>query len=90
MIVEAPTYHGFLSSLQQRGAQIIGIPMTPEGMNLELLAQYLKSHQPKVIYTISTLHNPTGITTSATHRKKLLNLAADYGCLIIEDMPMSP
>lgn len=90
VIVEAPTYHGFLSSLQQRGAQIIGIPMTPEGMNLELLAQYLKSHQPKVIYTISTLHNPTGITTSSAHRKKLLSLAAAHDCLIIEDNAYEP
>ncbi len=28
VMVEAPTYHGFLSSLQQRNAQIVGIPMT--------------------------------------------------------------
>ncbi|MEL6815568.1 MAG: PLP-dependent aminotransferase family protein [Cyanobacteria bacterium J06598_3] len=89
-IVEAPTYHGFLSVLQQRHANIIGIPMTPQGMNLELLAQYLESHRPKVIYTISTLHNPTGITTSSAHRKRLLALAEQYDCVVIEDNAYEP
>ncbi len=90
IIVEAPTYHGFLSSLQQRNAQIIGIPMTAEGMNLTLLEQYLQSHRPKLIYTISTLHNPTGITTSVAHRRKLLSLAKQYDCLVIEDNAYEP
>ena len=90
VVVEAPTYHGFLSVLQQRGAQIIGIPMTPEGINLALLAQYLQSHRPKIIYTISTLHNPTGITTSADHRRQLLALAEQFDCIIIEDNAYEP
>lgn len=90
VIIEAPTYHGFISVLQQRGAQIIGIPMTSAGMNLELLSQYLESHQPKLIYTISTLHNPTGITTESAHRRQLLSLAQAHNCLIIEDNAYEP
>jgi len=90
VIIEAPTYHGFISILQQKKAQIIGIPMTSQGMNLALLEQYLKSHQPKLIYTISTLHNPTGITTTTEHRQKLLSLAQQYDCLIIEDNAYEP
>ncbi|MFK8181808.1 MAG: PLP-dependent aminotransferase family protein [Phormidesmis sp.] len=90
VIVEAPTYHGFLSILQQRGAQIIGIPMTPHGMNLDLLARYLQSHRPRLIYTMSSLHNPTGITTTEEHRRKLLSLAEDADCLVIEDNAYEP
>ncbi|MBE9193580.1 PLP-dependent aminotransferase family protein [Gloeocapsopsis crepidinum LEGE 06123] len=85
MIVETPTYHGVLGILKNLGAKVIGIPMTATGMNLELLEQYLRSHRPKLIYTISTLHNPTGITTSQTHRQQLLALAEQYECLILED-----
>jgi DNA-binding transcriptional MocR family regulator len=84
-IVETPIYHGALGILENLGARVIGIPMTAEGMNLELLEQYLQSHRPKLIYTISTLHNPTGITTSQTHRQELLALAKHYNCLILED-----
>ena len=85
VIVEAPTFFGFLSILQQTGARVIGIPMSAEGMNLQLLEQYLQSHQPKLIYTISSLHNPTGITTSVSHRRQLLALAEQYDCLVVED-----
>lgn len=85
VIVEAPTFHGYLSLLRQAAARIIGIPMTPEGMNLDLLEQYLQSHHPKLIYTISTLHNPTGITTTLAHRRRLLDLAEQYDCLVLED-----
>jgi DNA-binding transcriptional MocR family regulator len=85
VIVENPTYHGALAILENLGARIVGIPMTGEGMNLDLLERYLKSHRPKLIYTVSTLHNPTGITTSQSHRLRLLELAQQYNCPILED-----
>ena len=84
-VVETPTYHGTLAILANLGVKVIGIPMTTEGMNLDLLKQYLSSHRPKLIYTISTLHNPTGITTSQSHRQKLLALAQEYECQVLED-----
>lgn len=85
VIVEAPTYFGAIAILENLGARIIGIPMTAEGMNLDLLEQYLHSHRPKLIYTISTLHNPTGITTTQAHRQQLLALAEKYECPVLED-----
>ncbi|MEO0968156.1 MAG: PLP-dependent aminotransferase family protein [Cyanobacteria bacterium J06639_18] len=85
VIVEAPTYHGAIALLENIGAKIIGIPMNAEGINLELLEKYLESHRPKLIYTISTLHNPTAITTTQSHRQQLLALAEKYQCPILED-----
>jgi DNA-binding transcriptional MocR family regulator len=85
VIVESPTWFGTLNALEMMGARIIGIPMTAAGMNLDLLEQYLQSHRPKLIYTISTLHNPTGITTTSEHRHQLLALAERYDCPILED-----
>lgn len=85
VVVESPTYAGTLAVLDTLGARVIGIPMTAEGMNLELLEQYLKSHRPKLIFTISTFHNPTGITTTQAHRQQLVALAEQYECPILED-----
>ena len=59
--------------------------MQGSGLNLELLEQYLQSHRPKLIYTVTTLQNPTGITTALAHRQQLLALAEKYQCLILED-----
>ena len=85
IITESPTYYGTLDIIENIGARIIGIPMRSSGINLELLEQYLKSHRPKLIYTVSTLQNPTGITTTLQHRQQLIALAEQYGCLILED-----
>lgn len=85
IVTESPTYYGTLDIIENIGAKIIGIPMQSSGMNLELLEQYLKSHRPKLIYTVSTFQNPTGITTTLQHRQQLLALAQQYGCLILED-----
>ncbi len=85
VIVESPTFHGMLAILDSLGARVIGIPLTADGINLELLEQYLHSHRPKLIYTMSTLHNPTGLTTSQAHRQQLLALASHYDCPILED-----
>ncbi|WP_250122120.1 PLP-dependent aminotransferase family protein [Chroococcidiopsis sp. CCMEE 29] len=85
VIVESPTWHGMLSLLYNMGAKVIGIPMTAEGMNLELLEKNLHTYRPKLIFTVSTLHNPTGITTSQAHRRQLLQLAESYDCVILED-----
>lgn len=85
VIVESPTYHGILQILSNLKARVIGIPMTAEGMNLELLEQYLHTYRPKLIYTVSTLHNPTGVTTSQAHRASLLRLAERYECMVLED-----
>lgn len=85
VIVESPTYHGALEILSSLKAKVIGIPMKLEGINLELLEQYLHTYNPKLIYTVSTLQNPTGVTTSYAHRTSLLQLAERYGCKIVED-----
>lgn len=85
VIVESPTYHGVLELLSCLKVKVIGIPMNLEGINLELLEQYLHTYHPKLIYTVSTLQNPTGVTTSYAHRTSLLQLAERYGCKIIED-----
>ncbi len=85
VVVESPTFFSVLPIFEQVGCRIIGIPMNREGMNLDLLARYLESHRPRLIFTISTLHNPTGITTPETHRRQLLDLASHYECPILED-----
>ncbi|MBE9076956.1 PLP-dependent aminotransferase family protein [Romeria aff. gracilis LEGE 07310] len=85
VIVESPTYHGAIALLETLGARIVGIPMQADGINLTLLEQYLHSHRPRLIYTISTLHNPTGITTPSDHRQQLIAIANRYDCLVLED-----
>ncbi|WP_426449226.1 PLP-dependent aminotransferase family protein [Paenibacillus sp. S-38] len=87
--MEAPTYTGAIDVFASRGAKIMTVPVDAEGMRTDLLTRLCDTHPPKVIYTIPTFHNPTGVTMSMRRRQELLEIARSYGCLIIEDDPFS-
>ncbi|MDS1030888.1 PLP-dependent aminotransferase family protein [Bacillota bacterium LX-D] len=85
LIVESPTYTGAIAAFRSRGAQIIEVPMEPDGINLNILEDKLKKFHPKFIYVMPNFHNPTGYTYSSAKRRMLLELATRYNTLVIED-----
>lgn len=87
VVVEAPTYPGVLRTLRAHGAQIYTVPMDEQGIKVDILEGVLSHQRPKLIYTMPTFHNPTGITMSLKRRKKLLGLAYRYRVPILEDTP---
>ena len=87
IVVEAPSFVGTLNSLRSVRANLIGVPMDDDGMNMECLEETLKNNKVKLIYTIPNFQNPTGITMSLQKRQKMLELAKKYDCLIMEDNP---
>ncbi len=88
IICEDPSFIGSLNSFRSLGAKLCGVPMDPDGMNMEKLEEALKSNDNvRFIYTIPNFQNPTGITMSLEKRKKLYELAKQYEVLVIEDNP---
>ena len=90
VITELFSYAGTLGNLKRRGANIVGIPLDEGGMRMDLLESTLadlrsKSVKPKFIYTIPTLHNPTGTIMSMDRRRKILDLSHEYRVPIFED-----
>jgi 2-aminoadipate transaminase len=83
--LESPTYTIFLPLLAQYHAQTEPIPMTDRGMDLEALESVLERSRPKLVFTMPTFHNPTGITMDFDSRKRLLELASRYGAPVVED-----
>ncbi len=83
--VEAPTYANLLPVLRLHRAEILGIPMTPTGLDLERLESVLGARRVKFLYTMPHFQNPTGITTTLPHRRRLLDIATRYGVLVLED-----
>jgi 2-aminoadipate transaminase len=51
------------------------------------LPQWIEREQPKFLYTIPNFQNPTGVTLTAERRKKLYEIAARYGLIVVEDDP---
>lgn len=89
VICEDPSFVSALNAIRcYNGARLIGIPVDDEGMRVDLLEEKLKTEKNiKFIYTIDTFQNPTGVTLSLERRKKMLELAARYDVLILEDSP---
>lgn len=85
IITESPTYTGAIAVFKSRDAKVIDVQMEPDGANLSHLEYNLSKYRPKIIYTIPSFQNPTGISYSPDKRLALLKLAEKYDCYIIED-----
>ncbi|MDR0908351.1 MAG: PLP-dependent aminotransferase family protein [Spirochaetaceae bacterium] len=87
VLVEDPTFLGFLATVQSYAAKAIGVKMEDDGFDLADLEDKIKKHQPKLLYVISAFSNPTGKTHSAAKRKAAAELAGRYGVVVAEDDP---
>ena len=85
--VESPSYDRSITLLRRAGAQVVGIPMEEDGMDMTVLEEELKQGLPALMYLITDFHNPTGITTSLEKRRRLAALAEEHGFWIAEDSP---
>lgn len=91
VIAENPTYINTLYALRQHGISVIGVPMDNNGMRMDKLEDIIKKllsqgKKVKLIYTIPTGQNPSGLTMSLERRKYLLEIAVKYDILILEDL----
>src|ERR1700712_5042063 len=90
IITEQDSYQGALNRLTRLGVDMVGIPLDGDGMRMDVLANALadlkrKNIQPKYIYTIPTVQNPTGTIMPEARRVELLKLSQQYGVPIFED-----
>ncbi len=83
--VEVPTYGMMLQLLALHGATPVGVPMAPDGLDLEALERRFARRRPALLYTVPNFQNPTGITTSQAHRERLLALCERHRVPILED-----
>lgn len=85
--VEAPSFIGGLNALRSYGAKLVGIEMNDDGLDTSALEELAKKEKIKLLYTIPTFQNPTGITMSLEKRKEILRLASKYDFYVLEDNP---
>lgn len=85
VFLENPTYSGAVAAFKSRGANIIGIPMENDGIDLDILEKYIKKYHPKFLYTMPNYQSPTTYSYSEIKKEKLINLAYENEFYIIED-----
>lgn len=87
VIVEAPTFLATIQCFRLYGAQVIGAPIDPRGVQVDQLERLMKEHQPKLVYLIPTFGNPSGATLSLERRRRILELAVSTRTVVVEDDP---
>ena len=87
VLVEDPTFLGALQAIRTYHANIVPVPSDEKGVIPEALEDAIKAHHPKLIYVIPTFQNPTGLTLTIERRKRIAELAAQYGVIVAEDDP---
>jgi len=89
VLVDDPGYYLLHGKLKLAGARILGVSRESDGPDLAALEQLLITHKPRLFFTQSVAHNPTGSDTSAAKAFRILQLAQAHNLLIVENDPLA-
>ncbi len=87
VVVETPTYLGALQAFTAFGPRYVQVPTDEHGIDVDALDVILAEHPAKLLYTVPNFQNPTGRTMSLERRRRLVEVTARHGVLVIEDDP---
>ncbi len=89
-LVESPTYHLAVRILRDHPLELVPVPRDEGGLRLDALEQIVaglrrSGKAPRLLYTVPTFHNPTGISLAGERRGALVELAEAGDFVIVED-----
>ena len=87
VIVEGPTFLATIQCFRLYGARLVSAPIDGQGVRTDELERLIVEHRPKFIYLIPTFGNPSGAMLSLDRRRRMLELAARYDTVVVEDDP---
>ncbi|WP_347905823.1 PLP-dependent aminotransferase family protein [Pseudomonas purpurea] len=82
---DALTYPGFKVLAETLRLEVVPIPATDDGPDLDALEKLCRSRSVRAVYSMPTLHNPLGWVMAAGQREQLVAIARKHELLIIED-----
>ncbi|MBU4318597.1 MAG: PLP-dependent aminotransferase family protein [Proteobacteria bacterium] len=90
ILCETPTYMGSLANFYGVGAEVCPVTMDQDGLSISDLKQKVQALKGqgktiKLLYTISTFHNPTGTALNTQRKMALLDLAEREKFVILDD-----
>ncbi|MBZ5625961.1 MAG: PLP-dependent aminotransferase family protein, partial [Acidobacteriia bacterium] len=83
--VEDPVYTGLKNLLAGMGAQLVGIPVGADGLDVASLERVLERERPRFLVVTSNFQNPTGATMPLAARRALLKTAGAAGVPVVEN-----
>ena len=83
--VDALTYPGFKVVAEAHGLELLAIPLSEQGPDLEAFERLCQRRRVRAVYAMPTLHNPLGTVMPLAERRRLAQLAREHDLLLIED-----
>ncbi|MFC9929331.1 PLP-dependent aminotransferase family protein [Streptomyces sp. NPDC127190] len=85
VLVESPTYPGMLALARAAGLRPVPVPVDPDGVRPELLADAFRASGARVFVCQPLFQNPTGAVLAPQRRGEVLRIAREAGAFVIED-----
>ncbi|WP_150630542.1 PLP-dependent aminotransferase family protein [Pseudomonas fluorescens] len=82
---DALTYTGFKVLAESLHLEIVPVPATETGPDLEAFEALCRRRSVRAVYSMPTLHNPLGWVMDAQWRDQFVSIARQHDLLIIED-----
>lgn len=88
VLTESPSFIGALAAFKAHGAELTGVPLDNDGVELSALRRALRaSPPPKLAYLTTHFHNPAGILYSPRRKREVLEAFAGTDVCVLEDDP---
>lgn len=92
VLVEDPTFIGGMASFLACQAELVGVTLEDDGVNVQELEEKLiklreSGKKVKFFYTIPNFQNPKGSTASEVKKRQLYELSIKHDLVIVEDDP---
>jgi DNA-binding transcriptional MocR family regulator len=89
VLVDSPGYYPLFGKLQLARVRGVGVRRLPDGPDPDDLEAKLKAFRPRVFFTQSLAHNPTGGTLSPAVAHRIVLAAERHGTTIVECDPFA-
>ncbi|MBN1399180.1 MAG: PLP-dependent aminotransferase family protein [Bacteroidetes bacterium] len=88
VVTENPCFIGAISAFKSYQANLAGINLDEDGIDIQSLKAFLKKYKsvpPKFIYITPYFHNPAGTLYTEQRKKELILVLKEHGLLLVED-----
>lgn len=85
VLIEEPSSFIHTSVLLAQGAEIMRVPREADGPDIDVLRLLCERYRPAMFLMTSVLQNPTGSSISLHKARKLIEIAAEFDMLLVDD-----
>jgi len=87
VVIESPGYLGAIQAFSLYEPIFNSVSLLDDGIDIDMLKKTIEDEPIKLVYTVPTFQNPSGITYSKQKRKDFANIVEKQDIIFVEDNP---